>query len=184
MVNPFDIRVIKTAQNIQQSFLTLLEQKEFQDITVQDILDQAQINRTTFYKHYPNKNALAQQLVDDFKQKVLLPVLQERFSKPTLEFAQTAAPIMMAVRQQLRPLWKIETPKIHLKQEIYQIVKQRYIQEMPKEMLDENSDLELQAHLYASLLLATMTYALNTDQPLDPVQMLKDTQMMFTRAVL
>ena len=49
--NPNDLRVIKTKQNIRQSFLALLCEFEFHDIAVADILNKAQINRTTFYKH-------------------------------------------------------------------------------------------------------------------------------------
>jgi AcrR family transcriptional regulator len=32
--------------------------KEFEDISVQEIADEATLNRATFYLHYPDKNAL------------------------------------------------------------------------------------------------------------------------------
>jgi AcrR family transcriptional regulator len=38
----------------------LLMKKEFEDISVQEIADQATLNRATFYLHYPDKNALLQ----------------------------------------------------------------------------------------------------------------------------
>lgn len=34
-------------------------------MTVQDILDRAQINRSTFYKHFSNKNEVAKVLVEE-----------------------------------------------------------------------------------------------------------------------
>jgi AcrR family transcriptional regulator len=40
-----------------------LEQKRFDDITVQDITDAATLNRATFYAHYPDKFALLGELI-------------------------------------------------------------------------------------------------------------------------
>ena len=54
-MNQQDLRVIKTKKNIEESFLRLLEKKSFSEITVQNILDEALINRSTFYKHYSDK---------------------------------------------------------------------------------------------------------------------------------
>jgi len=38
----------------------LLNRKEFADISIQEIADEATLNRATFYLHYPDKNALLQ----------------------------------------------------------------------------------------------------------------------------
>ena len=61
-MNQQDLRVIKTKKNIEESFLRLLEKKSFSEITVQNILDEALINRSTFYKHYSDKYDLARLL--------------------------------------------------------------------------------------------------------------------------
>jgi AcrR family transcriptional regulator len=53
-----DPRVKRTRGLIQQAFLQLFSEKEFQSITVQDITQKAEINRATFYAHYPDKFAL------------------------------------------------------------------------------------------------------------------------------
>jgi AcrR family transcriptional regulator len=37
-----------------------LTRKEFDDISIQEIADEATLNRATFYLHYPDKNALLQ----------------------------------------------------------------------------------------------------------------------------
>ncbi|WP_244833921.1 hypothetical protein [Clostridium sp. BJN0001] len=61
-MNQNDLRVIKTRKNIEISFIYLLSKKDFCKITVQDILDKALINRSTFYKHYNDKYRLAELL--------------------------------------------------------------------------------------------------------------------------
>lgn len=43
-----DLRVTKTRQNIQMTFIRLLEQCRFQDITIKQLIQECQINRSTF----------------------------------------------------------------------------------------------------------------------------------------
>lgn len=60
-----DLRVIKTRSNIRKEFLSLLEQYEFRAITVSMIIERCQINRSTFYRNYEDKYALADAIVQD-----------------------------------------------------------------------------------------------------------------------
>ncbi len=43
-----------------EALLRLLTRKELADISIQEIADEATLNRATFYLHYPDKNALLQ----------------------------------------------------------------------------------------------------------------------------
>lgn len=42
------------------ALVKLLNQKEFEEISIQEIAGEATLNRATFYLHYPDKNALLQ----------------------------------------------------------------------------------------------------------------------------
>jgi AcrR family transcriptional regulator len=53
-----DPRIRRTRQLLEQALEKLLETKEFEKISVQDIADQATVNRATFYDHYNDKSAL------------------------------------------------------------------------------------------------------------------------------
>lgn len=110
-----DPRITRTKEIIHQAFITTLEKQDYDDITVQDILDNAKINRSTFYKHYLNKDHLATDIIEKLKNQSLIPLLEERFSTPTLEFATKAAPIINTLRHTLQTLWKIDTHRISLK---------------------------------------------------------------------
>src|SRR6201990_1861896 len=55
-----DPRVLRSRQMLMESLLRLLARKEFDDISIQEIADEATLNRATFYLHYPDKNALLQ----------------------------------------------------------------------------------------------------------------------------
>lgn len=60
-----DLRVIKTRQNIQMTFIRLLEQCRFQDITIKQLIQECQINRSTFYRNYEDKYDLIQKIADE-----------------------------------------------------------------------------------------------------------------------
>lgn len=60
-----DLRVIKTQRAIRETFLNLMYDKGFEAITVQQILDGALINRSTFYAHYKDKYDLRTQIEND-----------------------------------------------------------------------------------------------------------------------
>src|ERR1700694_1083991 len=53
-----DRRVKRTYQLLQSALDQLMREKEFRQITVQDIADGAEVNRATFYAHFEDKYAL------------------------------------------------------------------------------------------------------------------------------
>jgi len=57
-----DRRITKTRKAIYAAFLQLLNQKNFETITVQEIIDLADIGRSTFYSHYESKELLLDEL--------------------------------------------------------------------------------------------------------------------------
>ena len=61
-----DRRVRKTRSAIKSSFIELLNEKELEKITIQDIADRADINRGTFYLHYEDKYLLLSDMEDEF----------------------------------------------------------------------------------------------------------------------
>lgn len=50
-----DARVIKTKEKLFSAFRTLLSEKLFEDITIQEVCSLAEIRRATFYKHFTDK---------------------------------------------------------------------------------------------------------------------------------
>lgn len=66
-----DPRVRRTQAFIQEAFLALLEEKGFQSITVREITERAEINRSTFYAHYPDTYGLLDATLQDIFRKEL-----------------------------------------------------------------------------------------------------------------
>src|SRR5690242_17923794 len=59
-----DPRILRSRRMLMDSLERLLKNKEFEDISVQEIADEATLNRATFYLHYPDKNALLQAMTE------------------------------------------------------------------------------------------------------------------------
>lgn len=58
-----DPRIVRTKRLIEQAFLSVLEEKNFESLSVQDITERAGINRVTFYAHYCDKFILLAELL-------------------------------------------------------------------------------------------------------------------------
>ena len=60
-----DRRIQKSRQAIYQAFITLLNQQSYEKITVQKLIDEANVGRSTFYAHFETKEALLEEVCQD-----------------------------------------------------------------------------------------------------------------------
>jgi AcrR family transcriptional regulator len=71
-----DPRVLRTRQLLLQAFSDLFSERGFHAMTVQDITEQARVNRGTFYTHFEDKSAILEYwLREQFQQRVASKVL-------------------------------------------------------------------------------------------------------------
>jgi AcrR family transcriptional regulator len=55
---PVDRRIQRTRQLLLDALLALILEKDFDSITVQDVIDRANVGRSTFYAHFQDKDEL------------------------------------------------------------------------------------------------------------------------------
>ncbi|MEO6054355.1 MAG: TetR/AcrR family transcriptional regulator [Chthoniobacterales bacterium] len=68
-----DPRIQRTQQLLKEAFFKLLEKKSFDALTVQDIAEEATVNRATFYTHFVDKFALLEYFIGElFEEKIAL----------------------------------------------------------------------------------------------------------------
>ncbi|RLV15807.1 TetR/AcrR family transcriptional regulator [Streptococcus iniae] len=60
-----DRRIQKTRKIIYEAFLEILNEKGYDQIRVQDIIDLANVGRSTFYQNYESKEVLLDQLCQE-----------------------------------------------------------------------------------------------------------------------
>ena len=72
--NTKDRRVRRTRKLLHQALRELMAEKRYDSITVQDILDQADVGRTTFYAHYQDKEDLATSMLIELMDRLIAAV--------------------------------------------------------------------------------------------------------------
>lgn len=89
-----DGRVRHTLHQIKEAFMALLIEKGFEATRVSDIVARAQINRTTFYRHYRDKYDLAERLTDllfaEINEQMGVLMREDPTAVPQLLFAHVA----------------------------------------------------------------------------------------------
>jgi AcrR family transcriptional regulator len=65
-----DARVRRTRDALGDALVALMQQKPFDTITIQDVLDRAHVSRSTFYSHYSDKDDLLMSDADEFFERI------------------------------------------------------------------------------------------------------------------
>lgn len=68
---PEDKRIVKTRFLLRSTLQKLMENNSFDDITVKQVCENADVSRVTFYSHFTDKYALLANLYGDFLNKVV-----------------------------------------------------------------------------------------------------------------
>ncbi len=88
-----DPRVKRTRKLLLDAFLSLLSEKSYEEITIQEIATRATVNRATFYAHFVDKCAL----VDDFIREIFAETLQRHQASLTNDTQEYLRSLFMAV---------------------------------------------------------------------------------------
>ena len=110
-----DRRIQRTRQLLQDSLIALILEKGYEAITVQDIIDHANVGRSTFYFHYKDKEDLLLSGFDNLRN--IFEEFREQLSpdKTTWDFSRALFQHAEENRQVFKALFGIQTGDILLK---------------------------------------------------------------------
>lgn len=80
MVKP-NRSVLRSKNMLRKAYIELSTEKDASKITVVDVVNRANLSRNTFYAHYPDVNAIAEEIENEFIQKFNLYLDQTLFSQ-------------------------------------------------------------------------------------------------------
>lgn len=75
-----DRRIRRTKNLLKEHFIQLVKEKGYKNVTVTDIVEKADYNRSTFYIHFKDKEDLAEEMVEE-----ILEDLEAAFHEPFID---------------------------------------------------------------------------------------------------
>lgn len=69
-MNAEDQRVIRTRRNLQRSFITLVNEQDFENVSISDIANHAGVSYRTFFRHYKDTRELLEDALSQFIEEV------------------------------------------------------------------------------------------------------------------
>ncbi len=88
---------IRSRKLIREAFLHLLKEKDLQKITVTDIVTRADINRATFYAHYPDIRGVMEEIENEIIEKMLAVLSEFQYAN----FFHNPTPILLKINRYL-----------------------------------------------------------------------------------
>lgn len=86
-----DRRVRKSKAALQEALLTLMKTKDFKSISITDLVQLADLNRGTFYKHYQDKEELLEEIIDEVMKDLTVSYRAPYESLTVIEISKLSA---------------------------------------------------------------------------------------------
>ncbi|MBI3583730.1 MAG: TetR/AcrR family transcriptional regulator [Nitrospinae bacterium] len=172
-----DRRIQKTHKFLHEALISLILEKKYESITVQKILDRANVGRSTFYTHFQNKDELLLNGLHGLKD--MLRTAQMRApsvsAKPYERIIGFSLP-MFEHAYEYRGVWKAllrSRAGLVVRQHILKILADLIRDESEKEfrkLKREDSDIpfDLFVHFLAETFMLVIGWWLNQNNPISP----------------
>jgi AcrR family transcriptional regulator len=166
-----DRRVLRTRDRLGDALIALIQEKNFEDITVQNVLDRAGVGRATFYVHYRDKDDLFLSDVEDFLEHVATALKRQGADARRLLPVQE----LFAHLREVRKLYAVfvKSGKIHELRALGQGVLARSVEDrlqMAGVQLDPGSR-SAQAHALAGAFFSLLDWWVDKQMKPDPKEM-------------
>ena len=108
----------RTDRDITNALFQILTEKSFEKITVQNIIDEAKINRSTFYQHFPDKYAILERVQESVVSE-MTNLITNTINKNNMDFDDINALLyeyIIPKRDVMLRLFSIKTEQFNLKE--------------------------------------------------------------------
>lgn len=182
-----DPRVSRTKELLENALLDLMEEKEYNKITVQEIAKRSTLNRATFYLHYYDKEELLQTCLND-----ALEVLEESVRIPEAEFkylSNEPHPVFIRMFELMMKhgrFYKIMLADNKIPYFSSQVIKiiERFVRSaseyLEKDGIEKNVPNEIAVAYISSAYLGVIIWWLKNDMPYTPTYMSTQLTVMST----
>ncbi|GJM42494.1 MAG: TetR family transcriptional regulator [Ardenticatenaceae bacterium] len=170
-----DRRVRRTRKLLGQALLELVQEKKYEQITIQDITDRADLNRATYYLHYGSKEELLAESLEGHFDELVQQISSITANKPIWENPEADEMVFAHVAENA-DLYRVLLGENGLGYVINRIID--YIAQFSEIQLraglgtvEHHAPIEIMARHVAGSLYALIAWWLMNDMPYTPRQM-------------
>ena len=168
-----DARVRRTRDALGDALIALMQEKPFDTITVQEVLDRAHVSRSTFYSHYSDKDDLLMSDAEDFFEAISMALSAHGDKSdrvfPVKEFfthLSDVQPFFKALVKSGKFQENMELARGHFARGI-----ERRLSELPRAKAIPPNQLPAIAFTHAGALLSLLTWWLDRGMRESPAEM-------------
>ncbi len=168
-----DARVRRTRDALGDALIALMQEKAFDTITVQDVLDRAHVSRSTFYSHYSDKDDLLMSDAEEFFEAISMALSAQGDKSdrvfPVREFfahLSDVQPFFKALVKSGKYQENMELARGHFARGI-----ERRLSELPRAKSIPPNQLPAIAFTHAGALLSLLTWWLDRGMRESPAEM-------------
>ena len=175
-----DLRVIRTKKMIITAFLSLVQEKGYEAVTIQNIADEAMINRATFYAHFKDKPDLYDYIMDFAVSKMSLILNADKLNNSkfiqikTIELTLKKVFMMIKENQDSFIILTEGSSSEIFRQKISDVLTSQYDETFSKLKITEN-DIEVPisfiVEYMTSIFIGTVHWWITTDSDFSPEHM-------------
>jgi Transcriptional regulator len=159
----------KSVYNLVKAFIELLNEKNYDSITVSDIAKKAGLNRTTFYLFYSNKAELARDICNTFLDEymdIFMRFFGDGNKHEAKEIVKGSFHNLKKEKKMILGLWSIQessfSPYILMQESIKRGILKHL--EDRKLKIAQNGSADFFAELYAANVMATVKWWLTNEE--------------------
>ena len=168
-----DARVRRTRDALGDALVALMQEKPFDSITVQDVLDRARVGRSTFYSHFSDKDDLLMSDADEFFEGIAMALSAHADKSdrvfPVKEFFLhiiDAKQFVAALKSSGKMHENFELAQGHFARGI-----ERRLKELPRGATIPESQKAIRAFAHAGTLLSMLTWWIDRGMKEPPEEM-------------
>lgn len=149
----------RTDRDITNAFIKLIQSKPFEKITVQDIMEEAMINRSTFYQHFRDKYEIAERLQTYYVDELKRILIEIRKKAPThlKEMNELTRTYFIENRTVLKSLMKIKTEQTDIIREWNKFFQEGYLE------VSDSPNAKVEANLFSNISVGFITYYIENE---------------------
>lgn len=174
-----DRRIEKTRKALHHALISLMTKKDYRSITTQEIIDEADVGRSTFYAHFEDKDDLLLSGLHDLRD--MLRNVQTQTAGPPAKayeaivaFSRAMFEHAYAHREVYKTLVRSQAGGLVLRYfpaMLSDLIKERAGSELRKSTTKgPNVPLDLFVHFIASAFVSVMSWWLDAEKPVPPAE--------------